>query len=351
MRRREIGLRRVGGSLGIIIAISLGAPAAAEDDVARFYAGRQINLYIGSTPGGGYDSYARLIARHWGDHIPGHPTIVPVNMAGAGSNKLAFYIYAVAPKDGTAVGAVFADAVMEPLIGAKPVQHDPTKFGYVGSANNEVFLCIARADSAVKSFKDALTTEIRMAASAAGGSTRDFPAMLDNLLGAKFKIVQGYPGSREMMLAIEQGEVAGQCGISVSSLATAEPDWIPSGKVTALAQEALRPDPAMSARHVPMTLDFARTDEERQVLELMYSQEVFGRPYVVAPGVPPERLAALRRAFVATLRDPATIEDAGRMRLAIDPISGEEVQALIAKVFATPPHIVERLKQAIATAP
>ena len=175
--------------------------------------------------------------------------------------------------------------------------------------------------------------------------------MLDNVLGTKFKVVVGYPGSREMMLAIEQGEVAGQCGISVSSLAEAEPDWIPSGKVIALAQEALKPDPELSKRKVPLTLDFAKNDEQRQVLELMYSQEVFGRPYVVAPGVPPERLAALRQAFTAALHDPATIADAKRVRLAIDPIPGADIQALIAKMFATPPRIVERLKQAIATVP
>jgi tripartite-type tricarboxylate transporter receptor subunit TctC len=335
----------------LVIAISLAPPAAAEDDVARFYAGRQVNLYIGSTPGGGYDSYARLLARHWGDHIPGHPSIVPVNMPGAGSNKLAYYIYAVAPKDGTAVGAIFPGAILEPLIGDKPVPFDPSKFSYVGSVNTEVFICTVRSDAPIKSFKEAFATEVRVAASAAGGSSRDFPLMLDNLLGTKFKVVAGYPGSREMMLAVEQGEVDGLCGVGVSSFAEAMPDWIPSGKVIPIAQEALKPDLDMQKRGVPLTLDFARTDEERQVLELMYSQEVFGRPYVVPPDVPPERLAALRQAFMATLRDPATLDDARRLRLQIDPTSGEETQALVAKVFATPPRIVERLKQAIATVP
>jgi tripartite-type tricarboxylate transporter receptor subunit TctC len=335
----------------LYIALALAPPALAEDDAARFYAGKQITLYIGSTPGGGYDSYARLLARHWGEHIPGHPSIVPVNMPGAGSNKLAYYIYAVAPKDGTAVGAIFPGAILEPLIGDKPVPFDPRQFGYVGSVNTEVFICTVQSDAPIKSFKEAFATEVRVAASAAGGSSRDFPLMLDNVLGTKFKVVAGYPGSREMMLAVEQGEVGGLCGVGVSSFAEAEPDWIPSGKVIPIAQEALKPDPDMQKRGVPLTLDFARTDEERQVLELMYSQEVFGRPYVVPPDVPPERLAALRQAFIATLRDPATIEDAGRMRLAIDPNPGEAVQAIIAKVFATPPRIVARLKQAIATAP
>jgi tripartite-type tricarboxylate transporter receptor subunit TctC len=338
-------MMRLAGALLLLAAAT--APAAAAD----FYAGKQINLYIGSTAGGGYDSYARLVARHLSDHIPGHPTVVPVNTPGAGSNKLAYYIYAVAPKDGTAIGEIFPGAIMEPLIGDKPVEDDPSKFGYVGSANNEVFLCVARSDAPVKTFKDVLTTEMRVAASASGGSTRDFPLMLDNIIGAKFKIVVGYPGSREMMLAVEQGEVSGVCGVGVSSIAEAEPDWFPSGKVIPLAQEALKPDPSMAALHVPMTHDFARTDEERKVLEFMYSQEVFGRPFVVPPGVPPERLAILRKAFIETLRDPATLADAKRARLPVDPSTGEDVQALIAKVFATPPDIVARLKQAIAKLP
>lgn len=338
--------------VALLLASSAGAACAQSDDaVARFYAGKQISLYIGSTPGGGYDSYARLVARHWADHIPGHPTIVPVNMPGAGSNKLATYIYAVAPKDGTAVGEIFPGAILEPLIGDKPVPHDPTKLLYVGSANNEVFVCFVRSDAPVKSFKDVFATEVKMAASAAGGSTRDAPLMLDRMLGTKFNVVAGYPGSREMMLAIEQGEVAGACGIGVSSLDEAEPDWVPSGKVRVLAQEALKSNPEMDALHVPLTLDFATTDEQRQVLSLMYSQEVFGRPFVVPPGTPSDRVAALRASFMAALKDPATLEDAKRVRLPVDPIAGEDVQALVAKVFATPPEIVARLKRAIATSP
>jgi tripartite-type tricarboxylate transporter receptor subunit TctC len=331
----------------LLLACAAGQTAHADD----FYAGKQITLYIGSTPGGGYDSYARLLARHWGDHIPGHPTVVPVNMPGAGSNKLAYYIYAVAPKDGTAVGEIFPGAVLEPLIGDKPVPHDPQKLVYIGSANNEVFLCFVRSDAPVKSFKDAFTTQIRMAASAAGGSTRDFPLMLDHILGTKFDVVAGYPGSREMMLAIEQGEVAGACGIGVSSLAEAEPTWIPSGKVIVLAQEALKPDPSMTALKVPLTREFAKTDDEREVLSLMYSQEVFGRPFVAPPGMPEDRVAVLRASFMATLKDPATLEDAKRVGLPVDPIEGTEVQALVAKAYATPPAIVTRLKAAIATQP
>ncbi|HUZ71942.1 MAG TPA: tripartite tricarboxylate transporter substrate-binding protein [Stellaceae bacterium] len=335
------------GAVACVVAAAVVLPARAQDDVAKFYAGKNVDLYIGSTAGGGYDSYARLVARHLGAHIPGHPTIVPINMPGAGSNKLAYYIYAVAPKDGTAMGAIFPGAVMEPLIGDKPVKHDPQKFNYVGSANNETNVCIARSDAPVKTFKDVLTHELRIASSASGGSTRDYPAVLDNVLGAKFRLVMGYPGSRQMMLALEQGEVQGMCGIAESSLAEAEPDWLPSGKMIVLAQEALKGDPALTAKGVPLTLDFAKSDEQKQLLDVLYSQQVFGRPYVLPPGVPADRVAALRKAFMATMQDPALRADAKRVRLAIDPISGADVQALVTKVYATPKPVIKKLKQAM----
>ncbi|HZT52438.1 MAG TPA: tripartite tricarboxylate transporter substrate-binding protein [Stellaceae bacterium] len=335
----------------VVLVAAVPAPSRAAEAVAKFYAGRNVSLYIGSTPGGGYDSYARLIARHLGDHIPGKPTIVPANMPGAGSNKLAYYIFAVAPKDGTAIGAIFPGAVIDPLIGDKKVEHDPTKLVYVGSANSEADLCFVRSDSPTKSFKDAMTRETRLAASAEGGSTRDFPAVLDNVLGTKFRLAVGYPGSREIMHAVEQGEVEGACGLGVSSLATAHPDWLPSGQMVPIAQESIKGHPMLNAKHVPLTLDFAKNDEQRQMLELLYSQLVFGRPYVVPPGTPPERVAALRKGFMETMQDPALKEDAKRVRLELEPTSGEDVQALVTKVYATPPAIVAKLKQAMIYQP
>ncbi len=339
-------MMRLAGA-AILLALCAGGSAgqARADDV---FAGKQITLYIGSTPGGGYDSYARLLARHWSEHIPGHPTIVPVNMPGAGSNKLAYYIYSVAPKDGTAVGEIYPGAVLEPLIGDKPVPYDPQKLLYVGSANREEFVCVLRSDTKVKSFKDAFTYSVRLAASAEGGSTRELPLMLNRILGTKFEIVAGYPGSREMMLAIEQGEVAGLCGISVSSIAEAHPDWLASGKFFVLAQESTIPDPELTAEHVPLTGDFAKTEEDKAALELMYSQQDYGRPFIVPPGTPADRLEILRKSFSEALADPATVADAKRMGLALRPKGGTEVQAVVDKVFTTPPAVVARLKAAIA---
>jgi tripartite-type tricarboxylate transporter receptor subunit TctC len=326
---------------------AMATPALAQDAVAQFYRGRQVNLYIGSTPGGGYDSYARLIARHLGEHIPGNPTIVPANMPGAGSNKLAYFLYAVAPKDGTAIGAIFPGAIMEPLIGDKKVEHDPQKLIYLGSANNERLLCIIRTDAPVKNFQEALSHEVSLAASAAGGSSRDYPALLNSVLGAKFRIVAGYPGSREMMLAIEQGEVQGECGLGWSSVEEAHPDWIPSGKIKVLVQESLEGHPDVNKLGAPKAIDFAKNAADRQVLETFYSQAIFGRPYAMPPGVPAERVTALRKAFIEALRDPATLADAKRMRLDVEPIEGKEVQDLVTKIYATPAPIIRRIKDGL----
>src|SRR5205085_10040880 len=200
---------RTCAAAGALLAVVATGPAAAQDTVAQFYQGKQISLFIGTTPGGGYDTYARLLARRFGSYIPGNPAVVAQNMPGAGSNKLAAYMSTVAPKDGTAIGAIFSGAILQPLIGDTPTQHDPSKFIYLGNANNEVFICIARADAPAKTFADTLAQELIIGASNEGGSTRDFPAMLNNVLGTKLRIVTGYGGSNEIMLAIERNEAQG----------------------------------------------------------------------------------------------------------------------------------------------
>lgn len=343
MRSRFVCAAAIGAG---VLALSISG-AQAQDSVAQFYKGKEIRLYIGSTPGGGYDGYGRLIARHIGKHIPGNPTIVPVNMPGAGSNRLAAYLYSVAPKDGSAFGIIFPGAVLDPLIGTKKVQDDPSKFNYIGSANTEAFMCFVRSDAPVKTFEDVMKTQVTLGASAAGGSTVDMPALDDNLLGAKFRVVSGYPGSRQVTLAIEQGEVQGACGLGWSSIETQHPDWVTSGKIRILVQETNRGHPALNAMHVPLTYSFAKNDEQRKIMELAYSQEVFGRPFVLPPGVPADRVAAMRKAFMAALADKATLADAKKMRLDIAPLPGEEVQSLVNKVYTMPASIVAKTKEAL----
>jgi tripartite-type tricarboxylate transporter receptor subunit TctC len=331
----------------IVALIALiAAPARAQDAVAQFYKGKQINLYVGSSAGGGYDAYARLLARRFGNFIPGNPTIVVQNMPGAGSNKLAGYIYSVAPKDGTAVGAIFSGAILQPLLGDS-VAHDPSKLLYLGNANNEVFLCIARTDAPVQSFKDALTSELIVGATNEGGSSRDFTAMLDNLLGAKLRIVTGYPGSNEIVLAIERNEVQGACGLGWSSVAPHRARLLDSGLMRVLVQLASTGHPELNRMGVPLAIDFAKTADDRHVMELVFSQLIFGRPYVLPPGVPAERVAALRQAFMAALTDKDAVTEARSMQLDLDTLSGEAVQAEVAKAYAMPSRIVERARASL----
>ena len=337
----------------IVITAALAAgQASAQEAVAEFYKGRQITVLVGSSAGGGYDIYARLVSRHLPKHIPGNPAVVVTTMPGAGSNAAAAHLFNVAPRDGTVIGALQNSALLDALLdsllgGSRRLRHDATKFIHLGSATIDHYVCIVRADAPVKSFKDLLTQELLIGATQPGTSTRDFPAMLNNLTGTKIRLVSGYPGTREVTLAIEKDEVKGLCGFSWSSLNAQRPDWLKSGFIRVLVQEHDKGHPDINKMGVPLAVDFATTPENRQVMELIYSSETFGRPYMMAPGVPAERVAALRKAFMATMRDEDLLAEAQRIGIVIDPISGEELQALAEKIFATPPAVVERAKQAM----
>src|SRR5262245_21361611 len=336
----------------VIVAALAAARATAQEAVADFYKGRQITVIVGSSAGGGYDIYARLVSRHLPKHIPGNPVVVVTNMAGAGSNAAAAHIFNVAPRDGTVIGALQNSAVLDSLLdallgGSRRLRHDATKFVHLSSATIDHYVCIARADAPVKTFKDLLTQELLIGASQPGTSTRDFPAMLNNLTGAKIRLVSGYPGTREITLAIEKDEVRGLCGFSWSSLKAQRPDWLKSGFIRVLVQEHESGHPDINKMGVPLAVDFATTPENRRVMELIYSSETFGRPYMMPPGVPAERVAALREAFMRTMRDQDLLAEAQKIGVVIDPISGEELQALAEKIFATPAAVVERAKQAL----
>jgi hypothetical protein len=273
-------------------------------------------------------------------------------MPGAGSNAAVAHIYNVAPKDGTFIGAPQNNAVMDALFdvslgNARRLRHDATKLIHIGSATTDHYVCIARSDAPVKSFKQALTQELLIGASQPGTSTRDYPAMLNNTTGAKIKQVSGYPGTREITLAIEKNEVYGLCGFSWSSLNAQKPDWVKSGFIRVIVQEHDKGNPDINKMGVPLAVDFATSPENRRIMELIYSSETFGRPYFVAPEVPAERVAALRKAFMEAMKDGELLAEARKIGLAIDPISGEDLQELAAKIFTTPTDFVEKTKDAL----
>jgi len=241
--------------------------------------------------------------------------------------------------------------VLQPLLSDQPVPHDPSKFLYLGSANSDVYVCYVRSDAPVKTFKDVLDRELIVGASNPGATTYDLPLLLNSVLGAKFKIVTGYPGSREITLALERGEVQGACGIGWTGIEIMHPDWFAKDTVRALVQLSNAGHSDLNKRSVPRAAEFARSDDDRKTIELVFSQGVFGRPYVLPPGVPAERVAALRKAFIAALDDKALRAEAARMQLDVDPMPGGDLQTLVAGIYATPPHLVERARRALSVKP
>lgn len=342
-------LKPVTASLLALGAICASSPALADDAVAQFYRGKTVTVLAGGAPGGGYDLYARLIGRFLGKHIPGNPAIAVANMPGAGGNVAAAHVYNVAPKDGTMIGGIYMGNPVEPLFfGRTRPTHDMTKFHYIGNANKDFYVCLIRADAPVKTFAEAFEKEVVVGATAEGASTRDFPTLLKNLLGAKFKVVSGYRGTHEINLAIERNEVHGGCGETWSSVAAMHPAWFRDGAVKVLVQEDRDGYPDLNRQGVPLARDFAKNEEQRQILDLFYSQTAFGRPYVVAPEVPKERVEALRKAFMATMTDPELIAEAQRIQVDVLAVSGEELQEMIAKLYRTPPDLLEKARAAIS---
>lgn len=332
-----------GGRIAVI-AMLMATPAKAAD----YYAGKTIDFIIGGDVGGGYDIYARVVARHLNRFIPGNPVIVPRNQPGAGSGRAASFLYSVAPKDGSVIGAVFPGAIMGPLLDdrAQPL-YDPTKFAYIASADNATRVCISHQHSRIKRYEDALQQKAIMGASAAGGSTRDYINMLKKATGAMFDLVAGYKGTADIFLAIERGEVDGMCGLDWASLKSQRPDWVRKKSVNILAQINLEPEPELTTLAVPQIWNFIKAADDKTAVELIIGQQVFGRPYLAPPGVGAEPLGILRAAFDATLKDKDFLADAERMRIDVAPSSGERVQQLVEALYAMPKATVERAKELI----
>ena len=335
---------------GMIIAITAGwaSFAQAQSNIEALYKGRSIDLVVGGDVGGGYDIYGRALARHMTKHIPGQPNIVPKNMPGAGSNKAADFLYNAAPKDGTVFGIVFPGALMTPLLEPeRGLKFDPPKFQFLGTANKEVRVCAFAANIPVKSFAEAMKTEVILAASSDGGSTVDYPAVFNDVLGTKFRIVRGYKGTREITLAVERGEVQGLCGWAWSSLQSQVPHWLTQKSANIVLQNGMSTDPELDRMGVPTTWQFVKNAEDRQLLDLMIGQQDIGRAFLMPPGVPAPIVAAMRTAFTATMKDPAFLADAEKTKIEITTATGEEVQDLVIKMYATPKPVVDRLIKAM----
>jgi tripartite-type tricarboxylate transporter receptor subunit TctC len=331
-------LTRFAAAAAALVALPIALTNAQS--LAEFYKGKLVDMEIGYSVGGGYDIYARLLARHLGRHIPGNPTLVPKNMEGAGSVRLANWLYGAAPRDGSAVGAMSRGAAFDPLLGEKGAQFDASKFSWIGSANNEVSVCVALSTSGVTKFDDLLTKQLTIGSTGVGDDTYQFPAVLNAVLGTKFKIIPGYPGGNDITLALDRGEVDGRCGWSWSSLVATRADWIASKKIIVLVQLSLSKHPDLP--DVPLIMDLAKTDEQRQIFKLIFARQVMGRPYLGPPDVPRDRVAALRQAFAETMQDKAFLDEAAQAKLEINPVNGEQIEALVNEVYQTPPDVVKK---------
>ena len=288
--------------------------------------------------------YARVLARHIGAHIPGNPTIVVKNMEGAGSLRLANWLYRVAPKDGSVFGIIGRGTGFDPLLSQQGAQFDGPKFTWIGSGNHEVSVCVAYGDRAgVTKFADLMSREMTVGGTGASADTDQFPRVVNGVLGTHMRIVSGYPGGNDIVLAMERGELQGRCGSSYSSIKAAHPDWLANKKIAILVQLALAKHPELP--DVPLITDLAKTEEQQQLLKFVFARQVMGRPYLAPPGVPPATVAALRRAFNETMADKDFLADAARGKLEINPVSGERIQALMAELYNTPPALAKRLAE------
>ena len=318
-------------------------PTAAQS-VANFYSGKTVNLSIGFTAGGGYDLYARTVARYMGRYIPGNPSVVPQNMPGAGSLKVVNYLYGVAPKDGTAM-AHFAPGIMfEPLLGwsaADARQFDATKFTWLGSVSKEVSVCAFTAASGIKTWEDMQAHQSIIAASGGGAESDVFPTVLRNMFNLPIKLVTGYPGGTEMTLAMERHEVDGRCGWSWTSLLSRSRALLDSKQINLTLQIALQQDKDPHLQGVPLIVNLTKDPQKRAALKLIVSRQAIARPFAAPPGIPADRARALREAFAATMNDAEFLTETKKLSLDVDPVTGAEVEALIREVYASPPEAVK----------
>jgi tripartite-type tricarboxylate transporter receptor subunit TctC len=321
------------------------AEGARADSVADFYAGKTISLIISTGVGGGVDTNARIIAKHLGDHIPGNPSVVPKNMTGAGHLQATNYLYAQAARDGTFIGAILPAFVGYQVLDGRGAQYDARNFNFLGSSDVENANLYTSSSLGVKHIEEIKTRKALMGATGAGSWTMLYPTLLNNMLGYRFKIVAGYKSTNEIHLAMERGEVFGRAGNFFSSLKAQNPDWLPNKKIDMLMQIGAVRDPEWP--DLPLLTDLATNDEQRAIFKLFSAEVALGRVFLTTPGVPADRLAALRKAFEETLRDPAYVEDARKVEMQVRPLTHQQVKALADEIVNLPPELIAKAKTAM----
>jgi tripartite-type tricarboxylate transporter receptor subunit TctC len=330
-----------------VFLTGLGASAQAQTDVvADFYKGKTLSLIAGFPPGGGYDTYVRILARHFGRFVPGQPLVVASNMPGAGSLSAANHIYNKATPDGLSMAMFASSAAMEPLLGNKSAVFDVTKFSWIGSMSNDVAFCgVFQGAGMPTTFDEMYTKPTIFGGGAAAAITFQHPMVLKTVLGANMRVIPGYPGSREINIAMHRGEVNGACGLFSSSIKAQFFDDVKSGRLKIVIQMGNKMSDEFGK--VPSVFDYAKTDMDRAVLDVHFKQLLLGRPWAAPPGIPAARLKALRDALAATMKDPEFLAEANKSGLDIDPASSQEVDELLKRFAAFPAEVYRKAQEAI----
>src|SRR5262245_15483724 len=332
-------------ALTVALLTATNTTAFAQNDVADFYRGKTVRLVIGYGPGGGYDVYGKFFARYLGEHIPGKPTVIAQNMPGAGSRSAANWLYKVAPKDGTVLAVLSQATPADQALGQPGIQFDVRQFNWIGNMVAVNNIMITWAETGVRTIEDAKKKSLAIGATGASSPSVIYPTVANNLFGTQFKIVSGYPGGGDIMIALERREVDGRGSDSWASLKSNNPSWIKDGKVNILFQVGPRREADLPGP--PLLTELAQNDEQRQILDIVSGDAAVGRPILTAPDVPADRVRALRKAFDDVLRDPTFREAAKKANLYFNPIGGEELQQIVTRIVSPSPQVIEKVKDAI----
>jgi len=333
--------KTVGSATALVVLAGLACAAGVED----FYKGRNVTLVIGYSVGGGYDAYARLLGRFIGKHIPGNPAIVPEQMTGAGSLRSANFIYSVAAKDGSVFGTFSRSMGISPLV--DKAEFDSRKFTWLGSVTDDNTICVTWNTSPIKTWDDFLTKPSKFGGEGAGSDPDIWTLLYKNVFGAKAQLVSGYPGTNDVVLAMERGEVDGLCGISWSTIKSRHPEWLTGHSVNIIVQAALKKEPEISA--VPLATDLTKTPEQLQIIKLLLVSQAMARPFAAPPDIPADRKAALIAAFDATVKDADFLAEAQKLSFDVRPVDATTIDAMLAEVYQTPKDVIARATKAISS--
>jgi tripartite-type tricarboxylate transporter receptor subunit TctC len=330
---------------GLTAAATMVWAPAYSQPIEEFYKRTDVQIVVGHEPGTGFDLYARTLARHMSTHIPGKPAVIVQNMVGASGLNAFNWLANAAPKDGSVFATAAFTVPFEPLFGNKAARFDASKLGWIGNMDSSVSICGVSKESGVNKFEDALRQDVLLGSTGHAGPLSQSPRALRELVGARFKIIEGYKGSSSVKLAIERGEVHGVCGISLSTVRTQYRDIHESGLFRLILQ--IGPEPHPDLQDVPHVYQFAKGDDDRAVFDLLFGAQGLGRSFVAPAGLPEERLEALRQAFEATMTDKNFLAEAKKINLDLRPQSGRSVQAFIQRIYLSPPSVIERARKAI----